>query len=411
MRLKRSVSALLAVGVVAGATAVTAGSAAAGGGGGTPVKIILLAETTGESTAAVPYYDNGTKMAAEELGSQVELTRIPAPLTPAAAETALSQALDEKPDVIIGFPASSQTIALSQRIVDSGVPFFSLSSGEQLVKDGPNGGANIFLIRPVDTNVATKEAEYVVNDLKAKKIGLLCVDNATGVNGCAAAKKVIDKKKGVEIVAERTNSTTATDLTEQATAMEGADAILDFNFPNPIGVFANQLIDNGIDVPHVDGASAGIAVNSGAVTGDAAVNLRGVDDCVPTVSKSSKVKKWVADYESEFGSTPAPNYSTAQSYDTVKLIAAAAKKAKSTAPAKLIKAIAAIDYKGICADYKADDLNVLQHTADLTRWNADAQIKVAKVFTFAPNELPGVVPETPPTTTPTTTAVAPPPSS
>lgn len=409
MRCKRSVSALFAVVAAAGATAVSVGTAGAGGKAPT-VKIILLAETTGESAQAVPYYANGAQMAADELGAKVEFSRIPAPLTPAAAETAFNQALDQDPDAIIGFPASSQTIAISETIKQSGVPFFSLSSGEQLVKNGPNGGKSIFLIRPVDTLVATAETDYVLNDLKAKKIGLLCVDNATGVNGCNAAKKVIDTKKNVEIVAERTNSTTATDLTEQATAMEGADAILDFNFPNPIGVFAQQLVDNGIDVPHVDGASAGIAVASGSVTGEAATNLNGVDDCVPTVSKNSKVKKWVADYESEFGSTPPPNYSAAQSYDTVKLIAAAAKKAGSTAPAKLIKAIAAINYKGICADYKADNLNVLQHTADLTKFSSEGKVSVKKVLTFEPGALPGVVPET--TVPPTTAApVAPPPSS
>ncbi len=407
MRLKRSVCALLAVGVAAGATAVGAGTAGAGGGGAPTVKIILLAETTGESPAAVPYYANGAQLAADELGSRVEYSRIAAPLTPAAAETALNQALDEDPDAIIGFPASSQTIAISQRIVDSGIPFFSLSSGEQLVKNGPNGGDNIFLIRPVDTNVATKEAEYVVDDLDAKRIGMLCVDNATGVNGCNAAREVFDAARGVEIVAERTNSTTATDLTEQARAMDGADAIIDFNFPNPIGVFAQQLIDNGIDVPHVDGASAGIAVASGAVTGDAAVNLRGVDDCVPTVSKSRKVRNWVSDYEGVSGGEP-PIYSAAQAYDMVKLIAAAARQAESVAPRRLIRTIAGMTYNGICARYQSDDLNVLQHTADLTRWNAEGEIRVAKRFRFAPNELAGVVPET--TIPPTTVAPAPPPS-
>ena len=54
----------------------------------------------------------------------------------------------------------------------------------------------MFLIRPVDTLIAMAETEYVINDLKAKKIGLECVDNATGVNGCNAAKKVIAPEEG-----------------------------------------------------------------------------------------------------------------------------------------------------------------------------------------------------------------------
>jgi branched-chain amino acid transport system substrate-binding protein len=401
VRLRRSLCTLLASGVAASVLVATTSSA--GAGGKTPtVKIVLLAETTGESSAAVPYYDNGAKMAAEELGSKVEYSRIPAPVAPAGAENAFQQARDQNPDAIIGFPASSQGIAVSESIKSAGIPFFSLSSGEQLVKNGPNGAKNLFLIRPVDTLTFTAQAQYAVDTLKKKKIGLVCVDNATGVNGCNAAKKVIQAKKGVQIVAERQNSTTATDLTEQATAMKGSDAILDFNFPNPLGVISNQLVDNDINVPHVDGASAGIIAAGGVVKDKAATNLKGTDDCVPTADKSSKVKKWVSDYQSKYGDPPI--YSAAQSYDTVKLIAAAAKKAGSTSPAKLQAAIASISYDGICAKYKADDLNVLQHTANIVKFNSQGKESIAKPLSFAPGSLPGVVPET----TTTTAAPAPP---
>ena len=401
MRLRRSLCTLLAVGIAASVMAATASSAV--GAGKTPtVKIVLLAETTGESSAAVPYYDNGAKMAAEELGGKVEYSRIPAPVAPAGAQTAFEQARDQSPDAIIGFPASSQGIAVSESIKSAGIPFFTLSSGEQLVKNGPNGANNLFLIRPVDTLSFTAQAQYAIDTLKKKKIGLVCVDNATGVNGCNAAKKVIQGKQGVQIVAERSNSTTATDLTEQATAMKDATAILDFNFPNPLGVISNQLVDNDINVPHVDGASAGIIAAGGVVQGKAATNLKGTDDCVPTADKSSKVKKWVSDYQSKYGDPPI--YSAAQSYDMVKLIAAAAKKAGSTSPAKLNKAIASISYDGICADYKTDNLNVLQHTANIVKFNAQGKESIAKPLRFQSGELPGVVPET---TVPTTVAPAP----
>ena len=295
--------------VIGGAIAVLAlsSSVVVSGGAGaaakkTPaVKVILLAETKGESANAVPYYADGMGMAAEELGSKVEYSRIAAPLTPDAAQTALLQAIDQKPNAIVGFPASSQVIALQPTIEKSGIPTFPLSSGEQTVATGPSGAPNMFLIRPVDTLIAKAEAEYAIKDLKAKKIGLQCVENATGVNGCNAAKKVIAQNKGVTVFAERTNSIAATDLTEQARAMNGADAILDYNFPNPLAVMSKQLVDNGVNVPHIDGASAGIIANAGAVTGEAATNLKGVDDCVPTVDKRPKVKKWVASYTSKYG--------------------------------------------------------------------------------------------------------------
>ncbi len=142
MRFRRSLCTLLTVGVAASVTAATGSSATAADKTPT-VKIILLAETTGESSAAVPYYANGAEMAKDELGSRVEYTRIPAPLPPAGAETAFLRDRD------------------------------ALRAGRV---------------------VATAQAQYVVDTQKKKKIGLECVDNATGVNGCNAAKKVIQGK-------------------------------------------------------------------------------------------------------------------------------------------------------------------------------------------------------------------------
>ena len=165
----------------------------------------------------------------------------------------------------------------------------------------------MFLIRPVDTHIAKAEAEYVINTLKAKKIGLECVDNATGVNGCNAAKKVIDanKKKGVSVFVERTNSTTATDLTEQARAMNGADAVLDFNFPNPLGVMSNAARRQRRQRAARRRCERRHPGSAGAVTGAAATNLKGVDDCVPDRPDRQAVKKWVADYTAKFaGETP-----------------------------------------------------------------------------------------------------------
>jgi branched-chain amino acid transport system substrate-binding protein len=402
-------------GFVGGAVALTLTVAAALQAAGGPaeaasskaptVKVILLAETQGESSAAVPYYADGMGMAAEELGDKVDYSRIPAPLTPDAAQTALLQAIDQKPNVLVGFPASSQIVALSSQIEQSGIPFFGLSSGEQLVASGPNGAPNIFLIRPVDTLIAKAEADYAIKDLKAKKIGLECVANATGVNGCNAAKKVIAQNPKVSIVAERQNGIADTDLTEQARAMQGADVVLDYNFPNPLAVMSKQLVDNGVNVPHVDGASAGIIANSGAVTGDAATNLRGVDDCVPTADKRSKVQKWVAAYKSKYGVDPI--YSAAQSYDILYFITKLVQQTGSVAPAKLIKAIPSVTYDGICTTYKSDALHVLSHAADIVKFDAAGAESIAKHLTFAPGELPFTVVTTT-TAPPTTTTTAPP---
>jgi ABC-type branched-subunit amino acid transport system substrate-binding protein len=384
------------------------GGGAAGAANAAPqIKIVLLAETKGESSAAVPYYADGATLAADELGAKVSVTRIPAPLSPAQAQTALLQAIDQKPDLIIGFPSSAQIVAVQPTIQSSGIPTLGLSSGEQLVANGPYGAKNLFLIRPVDTNIAKAETEYAINKLKAKKIGLECVDNATGVNGCNAAKRVISAAKGVTIVAERANSTTATDLTEQARAMQGVDVVLDFNFPNPLGVMANQLVQNGVNVPHVDGSSAALIANGGVVRDAAATNLKGVDDCVPTAQTDKRSKKFTADFNAKFGYNPV--YSAAQVYDMVYMAAEIAAKQGAVTPKAVIKGLSTQAYSGICADYKADSIQVLQHTADIVKFDSAGVESIESTLTFAPGQLPFTVVTTVPATTvaPATTTKAP----
>jgi branched-chain amino acid transport system substrate-binding protein len=384
----------LAIGSLGVVTAAGAPGAAAAA---KPVKIVLLAETQGESTAAVPYYANGAQLAAKDLGSKVEYTRIPAPLSPAQAQTALLQALDQHPDAIIGLPAASQVIALSSTISQSGVPFFALTSSKDILKSGPNGAPNLYSIRPLADDTAISVANYVTKELGKKKIGLVCVQNAVGTDSCNDVRTPISAN-GAKIVAERTNSTTATDLTDVALGMKDADAILDFNFPNPLGVLANQLVQNGVDVPHVATISAGVEATAGVVKGEALKNLRGVDECAPQTDKSAGAKKFLAAYRAAYNQDPI--YSAVEVSDVMHMIVAAAQKAGSTSPAKLLKAIDAMTYKGVCATYHPDAGNVLVHTAGLMRWDDNGVEHVVKALRFPPIGTPGssVTGSTPTTT-------------
>jgi branched-chain amino acid transport system substrate-binding protein len=401
VRRRRLVLALLVTTLVTGGGLfATAGTSAAAKN--VKLKVLLLAETKGESINAVQYYDNGAKLAADELGAgKVEYTRIPAPLTPAQAQTALLQAIDQKPDVIIGLPASSQVIPLSPTIGQSNIPFFALSTAIQTIKTGPNGQPNLYLIRPLANDVAVAEANYVTKDLKAKKVGLVCVQNAFGTDSCNAARPVI-ASNGANITVERTNSISATDLTDVAVAMKDVDAVLDFNFPNPLGVLANQLVQNGVTVPHVDGASAGIEVNAKVVQGEALKHFSGVDDCVPVDDKSTAAKNFNKAYHKAYNEDPI--YSAAEAYDMVKFAYAAAQKAGSTDAAKLEAAIPKTTYTGACGKYKLDSGNILLHTSYITKWNTAGAAKAVKKLTFPLTGASGSAATTAPAAAVTTTA-------
>lgn len=376
----------------AGNTGATTETTAASGGGASftleePMSVLLLAEKKGESPAAIPEYYEAATLAIEDLnaaggvgGKDVAFEQIPAPLDPAKANAALLQAVDKDPTVIVGFPASAQVVAIGPTVERSGIPTFFISTA------GANKNQKWgFSIRPRNASAAADVATYAVKELGAKKIGLICVNNPFGTQGCAGAKDAATKA-GAQIVAERTNEATATDMTEQVLAMKsaGADAVLDFNFPNPLGVAANQMVDNGLDTPHLDGASSEIAVLSGAVKGKAAEKLYGVDDCWPKADTRKIAQDFVAKYQQKFGHLP--NYAAAEVYDAIMLSAKAVEEAKSTDHDKVQQAIKGMEYEGICDPaYKSDSEQVLNHVSVIVNFPGGEPTIVKKLEVPDPN--------------------------
>ena len=295
------------------------------------MKIILLAEAAGESVNAQPGFANGAQMAVDELadkGFTVDYERITTPITPSAAEAAFLQAQDQDPDVIVGFVSTSQIIPFSAKIVQSGIPTLTFAASDLVLNGTPGGGPSLFIMRPLGSAIADVDLEYAAKDLKARKIFLYCVQNTFGIQGCDRVKSQISKYPKSEIVGEASGGITATDLTQQVLQIKdsGADAVLQFNFPNPTAVLANQLIENGVDLPVIDGASTGLAMASGAITGPAAENQFAVEDCLPTDSKNATVKKWVKRYDKLYPDTK-PTYIDAEAYDAVNLAVKAAQDA------------------------------------------------------------------------------------
>jgi branched-chain amino acid transport system substrate-binding protein len=365
----------------------TATTEASGGGGDSftldePMKVVLLAEKKGESPAAIAEFFEAASLAVDDLnadggvgGKDVEFQQIPAPLDPVKANQALLQAVDAKPTVIVGIPASAQLVAVAPTVEKSGIPTFFLSTAGAAQGEAHWG----FYIRPRNAGAAAAITEYGIKELGAKKLGLICVNNPFGTVGCQGAKDAASKN-GAQIVAERTNEATATDMTEQVLAMKsaGADAVVDFNFPNPLGVAANQMVDNGLDVPHLDGASAEISVLAGAAKGKAAEKMYGVDDCWPKGETAKQAQDFVTNYQKKFNHLP--NYAAAEVYDSIMMTVEAVKAVKSTDATKVRDQLAKMTYEGICDDaYKADSQQVMHHKSVIVNF-PNNEPKVVKEF-------------------------------
>ena len=380
----------LAMTVVATAM-VAPGVASAQSGGNTKktLHIIGAYERQGESSLASNNFDDGARLAVEDLqkkGWTVNYERIPSGGTNATQmEQAFLAAQAKNPDAFIGLTSSNTFIPVGPKVAATDLPTFATASPTEGVKTGPSGGDNIFLLRPLNEQTYEKALDYACKTMKMKKIGLTLVNTAFGPTVQNVIDRNIGKYPGCKVVTSQSNSATATDMTQQALAFKdaGVDGIISANFPGPIGVLVNQLRQNGVNVPILGGATLNLAKEANAIT-TGLKDLVVVDDCVPDLDKTAQAKQFVKKYKAEFGYVP--NYASAQVYDAVHMAANAVEKAGHD-QVKIDKALAGTQYDGVC-DYTNDKNNVLAQSVTFYKYNDDGSKKFLKTYQidFVPND-------------------------
>jgi branched-chain amino acid transport system substrate-binding protein len=351
-----------------------------------PVKIVGLAEKPPEGPNAIPDTAEGWEMALEEIGDTVcgqplEFERFPAsPTDGAAATNAYLQALDEEPAVIIGLPSSTAVLAAAPEVAKNGVPTIFMALAPQAFADAEAGSEWGFTIRPRNTSISTEVVKYAVEDLGAKRIALLCANNAFGTSGCDAAAAAAEDE-GVEIVARESNETTDTDLTAKVTAIKNSnpDVVIAATFPNNLAVFYNQAADADLNVPIFGGSSAGLI--QAALNADSRANAWGTDDCVP--ASDPDTAEWKAKYEEKFGKKMiGSGYAVAEAYDALMFSVKAIEEAGSTDPDAVAEAMRTLEYDGVCTTYKADAGQGLHHATDIVKFDAEGVGESQKLLTL-----------------------------
>jgi branched-chain amino acid transport system substrate-binding protein len=405
MRNTRWIVALAAFAIVAAAcgddsttsaTTTTAAGAAttASSAGGTAaatckidraVKLVGLAEKPPEGPNAIPDFANGWEMGVEDAnkagvcGQKFDYERLPSsPTDTASAKTNFLSALDKKADVMVGLNNSAIVIALAADIKSGATPIILNSGSVGIFVGAPTGNISSewgFVIRPRNAGIAGSEAEYMVKELGKKKIGLVCATQAFGVQSCDAAKPVIEAN-GATVVAREDTDVSATNLTNQVLDMKnkGVDGVIAFQFPNVAVVLANQAVENGLNVPIMAGASAGLGVATKNVKPDALKILQGIDDCAP--ASEDRAKDFATKYRAKYNIEP--QYAAAEAYDQVMILAEAIKKAGKIDKKAIADALRTTVYKGVCDDYKADAGQGLHHRSVFETFDAKGLPVVVK---------------------------------
>lgn len=376
----------------AAAVLITAcGSSESGSDGGAdasggPVKLQLLAEVAGESAVAVNSYNNAYQMAVDDLnkdggllGQDVVAERTPAPLDPQGSVSAYLKAVQSHPTAILGFPANFQVAAAATQIAQSKIPFVSTANVEPTVtRDQAAGSEWLYQLRAADNiESARQDADYLIQNLGATKIGVMYVDVASSPDRVKAVEDEASSL-GADVVEERKHSLTTTDLTGDILAMKsaGVDGIVILSYPNQLALAFKQMAQNDLTVPITATTSLETFIVNGIGTVPDGQKAFAVLDCnVPERSPD-----WAARYQDLYDE-PASDVA-AGTYDTVMYIAAAIKKAGSTAPDDVREAMDSLQYSdGVCSDdMHSDDLGVLQHGTVMVDYSVDPA-KVVETYT------------------------------
>ncbi len=374
------------------------GSSNSGGGGGGaeetgPITLAALWEVSGESDVAVDDFQRGAEIAVAQLneaggidGREVVLERFAAsPLDPASTATELQKALDAEPSAIVGPLVAGQVQATSAAIERGGVPLIPIGNADPtVIAGGDSASDHVWFVNSYIPALVDAGVDYLTEDLGLTEVGVMGTDEAFGQTGVEQALASLDEAGLEPVGGEQLYAPDATDLTQQVLAVEDAEAVVNWGFPNPIAVQLNQMVQNDIAIPTLTGPSAPVVVDNALAEGEAIEQLLAVMTCNPGVDESDASAAFVEAYEAEHGSKPSSN--AALAHDAVLIAAAAIADAGSSDPAAVQEAMADVEVTdGACAEsYAADEAHVLNHQIQIVAYAADGSSTTEKVVEGEP---------------------------
>jgi branched-chain amino acid transport system substrate-binding protein len=380
---KRSASSIFSLCAVTAVAALSAPAQAAD-----PIKIGLMAESTGPNAEAGVYQINGAKMALEEinkaggvLGRQLELRIEDNQSTNPGSVLAVSK-LTSGGDLsaLIGSVRSTQIQAVAPTVMKAGLPMMIGGTDYGLTH---SNNPWIFRARPNDGYSAKVIADFGVNTLKLKKWAIVHSTDAFGNGG---KNNLTDALKAMNItpVSVQGFTSNSQDFTPIVLAIKGSGAdVLSSYIANStdVGIFAKQLRQLGVKAQWV--GSPSLSTDTAMkLAGEALHGTYSIADFA--VGSSPEAEAYAKKYKEKYNLEP--DLYSSWSYDSVNILALAMKNANSTKPEDIQKAIHNIKgYKGVEGTYTFDKNGDGLHGYNIVK-NENGKIVFVKHIDFTPKE-------------------------
>lgn len=323
-----------------------------------PILVGATVPMTGPLSLTGKQYQNSLAMAEEDInkagGINDRQIKIVFEDTQASNGTAVNAfvklAQETKPAFFFLSSYSTQNLAVAPELKKVEVPAM-YAGGADAVAEG--GNEWMFRIRPADSVSAEGMVKAAIDVIKAKKPGILYIQNDFGQGGAQTAAKRFESA-GIQVVGMEAYGQNDKDFSAQLLSLrsKGADAILIFNYPQDGALVLRQAKLLGFKMPLVTSSAALVPAAMQLLSPADLDGVWGVVDAFMDVSVGGQMKDYVERFKAKFGIDPDP-YGLAY-YDGAMLMADGMRKV-GTDPKALRAWLAAVkDWKGIGHVYAYD---------------------------------------------------------
>ena len=250
------------------------------------VTLAILAELTGGGAPSGTMWRDGVTLGVEDinkgggvLGRRLETVTMDTQSDPPTSVAAMRRAMNEHPFAVMGPVYSSGTVANMEMARQAGIPQFTGSEAVLVVQ---KGNPNIFLTSFSQQVAFSKLIRWLVEDLKADKIGLIYANDAFGRGGREMFLKFL-KDRGKTVVADISTEPGQANFTPELTQVRtsGVTHLMIYNHEEENARVMIQLRTMGLKVETIgDNLCAQTSIDAG---GDA---MNGAKCQVPMTSVS-----------------------------------------------------------------------------------------------------------------------------
>jgi branched-chain amino acid transport system substrate-binding protein len=266
-------------GIFAGALLATLLAGAAFAQSGAPIKLANVAELSGGGATVGTNWKNGIDLAIEEinakggvLGRKLEVSHADSQSNPGVARAQVQKALDTEPYVLLGPGYSGSVKVTAPLAAEAGITQIMGGEAAELTQSG-----NKFLFRTSfgQQSSMPKVAKYINDELKAKSVAIVWVNNDFGKGG----RDVITKefaKYNIKVAADLSTEAGQADFAADVSKIKAAapDAVFIYVNEEESARILKELKRQGITVPLM-GETTLVGQKVIELAGDAANGARG----------------------------------------------------------------------------------------------------------------------------------------